>query len=279
MVVEVLRAGICGTDLHLLGGYAGFRGIPGHELVGQVEGRRVVAEINCSCKLCPQCRSGLGNHCPERKVLGIRGKNGAFAQKVAIPRENLHELPPGVSDQQAVFVEPLAAALRLFEQVETGGRSLVLGDGRLGLLVAQLLPDVTVLSRRPSKQALLEALGLPWVGSSDQLEPDSFDLVVECSGAPCLLDRALELVRPLGTVVLKSSWLEPSPLQASGLMVKEIRLQGSRCGPFRPAIEALATGQVTVDPLVDHTFPLREGLKAFQRAANPGVLKVLLVPD
>ncbi len=274
--MEVLRAGICGTDLHLLGGYAGFRGIPGHEFVGVVEGRRVVAEINCPCKLCPLCRSGLGNHCPERKVLGIRGKNGAFAQKVALPRENLHELPSRMSDEQAVFVEPLAAAFRILEQVETGGRSLVLGDGRLGLLVAQLLPDVTVLSRRPSKQALLQGLGLPWVAASDQLEPDSFDLVVECSGAPALLDLALELVRPLGTVVLKSSWLEPSLLQASRLMVKEIRLQGSRCGPFLPAIEALAGGRVVVEPLIDRTFSLEEGLGAFQRAATPGVLKVLL---
>lgn len=277
-MVDVLLAGICGTDLQLLAGYAGFRGIPGHEFVGLVEGRRVVAEINCPCRVCARCRSGLGNHCSERRVLGIRGKHGAFSQRIAVPRENLHHLPAGVSDVQAVFVEPLAAAFRILEQVETAGRSLVLGDGKLGLLVAQLLPEVTVLSRRPSKQALLKRLGLRWVGSRQELDAESFDLVVECSGAPALLDLALELVRPLGTVVLKSSWLEPSPLQASRLMVKEIRLQGSRCGPFPPAIEALATGRVLVDPLVEHTFALQEGLEAFERAAAPGVLKVLLQP-
>lgn len=277
-MVQVLLAGICGTDLQLLAGYAGFRGIPGHEFVGLAEGRRVVAEINCPCRACARCRSGLGNHCSERRVLGIRGKHGAFAQKVAVPRENLHELPEGVSDEQAVFVEPLAAAFRILEQVETAGRSLVLGDGRLGLLVAQLLPQVTVLSRRPSKQALLQELGIRWVASSQELDSDSFDLVVECSGAPALLDVALELVRPLGTVVLKSSWLKPSPLQASRLMVKEIRLQGSRCGPFPPAIDALATGRVLVEPLIDRTFALHDGLEAFEQAASPGALKVLLQP-
>ncbi len=277
-MVQVLLAGICGTDLHLLRGYADFRGIPGHEFVGLVEGRRVVAEINCPCRTCARCRAGLANHCAERRVLGIRGKHGVFAQKVAIPRENLHDLPRNVSDEQAVFVEPLAAAFRIFEQVETTGRSLVLGDGKLGLLVAQLLPQVTILSRRPSKQSLLQKLGLRWVANAQELDSDSFDLVVECSGAPALLDLALELVRPLGTVILKSSWLQPCPLQASRLMVKEIRLLGSRCGPFPPAIEALATGRVQVEPLIDRTFALHDGLEALERAATPGVLKVLLQP-
>lgn len=279
-MVEVLCAGICGTDLQLLAGYAGFAGIPGHEFVGMYGGRRVVAEINCPCGECDLCRQGLGNHCSARQVLGIRGRPGAFATHVAVPLANLHDVPTGLSDEEAVFVEPLAAAIRIVEQLSPppGTRALVLGDGRLGMLVAQVLEGVTVVSRRPAKQAILTDLSLDWVASDRDLPPDQFDLVVECTGVPAMLDRALELVRPVGTVVLKSSWCKPSEFQAARVMVKEVRLQGSRCGPFQPALRALANGSVRVKPLIDSTYALEEGPAAFERAATPGVLKVLLRP-
>lgn len=279
-LVEVSCAGICATDLLLLEGYANFEGIPGHEFVGRFEGQRVVAEINCPCGKCPQCEQGLGNHCSQRRVLGIRGRAGAFAERLTVPLENLHPVPANVSDEEAVFVEPLAAAIRIVEQLSPppGTRALVLGDGRLGMLVAQVLEGVTVTSRRPEKQAILTGLGLPWVASDQDLEPDHFDLVVECTGVPAMLERALELVRPQGTVVLKSSWSQAAPVQMASLMVKEVHLQGSRCGPFLPALRALSTGAVQVKPLIDRSFSLSDGLEAFNRAGTPGVLKVLLRP-
>lgn len=240
----------------------------------------MVAEINCPCGQCSLCEQGLGNHCPARQVLGIRGRHGAFAERLTVPLENLHPVPANVSDEEAVFVEPLAAAIRIVEQLSPppGTRALVMGDGKLGMLVAQVLEGVTVISRRPEKQAILTEFGLPWVASDRELEPNQFDLVVECTGVPAMLDRALELARPLGTVVLKSSWSQPSPLQISRLMVKEIHLQGSRCGPFRPALRALSTGAVRVKPLIAGSFPMVDGVEAFARAATPGVLKVLLRP-
>ncbi len=277
-VLDVLCAGICGTDLQLLQGYAGFEGIPGHEFVGLHEGRRVVSEINCPCGSCALCVKGLGNHCAARQVLGIRGRPGCFAERIAVPLANLHEVPASLSDEEAVFVEPLAAAIRIVEQLSPapGTRALVLGDGRLGLLVAQVLEGVTVLSRRPSKQTVLTELGLPFVACDQELPTDHYDLVVECTGVPAMLDRALDVVRPCGTVVLKSSWNEPSAFQAARIMVKEVRLQGSRCGPFAPALRALATGAVRVKPLITDRFSLSEGPAAFARAAEPGVLKVLV---
>lgn len=213
-------------------------------------------------------------------MLGIRKRAGAFAERIAVPLANLHEVPASVSDEEAVFVEPLAAAIRIVEQLSpaAGWRCLVLGDGRLGMLVAQVLEGVTVVSRRPSKQTILTDLGVRWVASAADLSPDHFDLVVECTGVPGMLECALDLVRPTGTVVLKSSWNAPSVLDAARVMVKEVRLQGSRCGPFEPALRALATGAVRVKPLIDSSFPLEEGAAAFARAASAGVLKVLLRP-
>lgn len=284
-------AGICATDLEILHGYAGFVGIPGHEGVATVAacdvrpdlvGRRVVSEINVSCGQCTMCRTGLPSHCEQRAVIGIRQRPGLFAGRVAVPADLLHVVPDEISDTQAVFVEPLAAACQVTQLVPIGpgDRVVVLGGGRLGLLVAQVLRltgcELTVLGRRAAALARAAQLGLA-IGLVDEWPANErVDVVVECTGHPTGFDTALRLVRPRGTVVLKSTYAAPLTTDMSRLVVDEIRLVGSRCGPFPAALRLLQAGLVDPLPLVDATFPLEEGVEAMAYAAQPGVGKVLL---
>jgi threonine dehydrogenase-like Zn-dependent dehydrogenase len=288
--VRVIRAGICNTDLELVRGYYPFAGVPGHEFVGRVEGapgaeewqgRRVVGEINASCGRCPACAAGRRSHCERRTVLGIVNRNGAFAESLTLPVENLHEVPENLPDEIAVFTEPLAAALEIQEQVKIGpgDRVVVVGDGKLGNLVAQTLAltgcALLVIGRHRRKLALLADRGIA-TDVPDAIRPGGADVVVECTGNPEGFALARSAVRPRGTLVLKSTYAGTLALDMSRLVVDEITLVGSRCGPFAPALALLAERRVDVAPLVEARFPLDEALAAFEEAARPGVLKVLV---
>jgi threonine dehydrogenase-like Zn-dependent dehydrogenase len=289
-LVRVTLAGICGTDLALVRGYHAFRGVPGHEFVGVVDqapradwvSRRVVAAINVGCGECPECRRQGPEHCATRRVLGILGRDGAFAELVAVPVANLLPVPAALSDEQAVFAEPLAAALQIRQQglLAPGDRVAVLGAGKLGLLAAQVAAldgaEVTVLARRPAGLGLARRLGLT-AALADECA-GGCDVVIEATGDPAGLDRALELVRPRGTVVLKSTFHGRASVDVSRAVVNEVRLVGSRCGLLAPALRLLASGAVRTQELIAATYPLADGLAAFARAAEPGGLKVLLRP-
>jgi threonine dehydrogenase-like Zn-dependent dehydrogenase len=276
-LVQVRLAGICGTDLELVEGYYPFAGVPGHEFVGEVAaapgapewvGRRVCGELNVVCGRCATCARGDRTHCERRTVLGIKDRHGAFAERLVLPLENLHPVPDGVPDEAAVFVEPLAAALRIQEQIAIGPgqRVLVLGPGRLGSLVARSLARTGC------------ALAVAGRREAADLEPRSADLVVDSNGSPEGLALARRAVRPRGTVVLKSTYHGEAALNLSPVVVDELTLMGSRCGPFPSALRALAGREVTVGDLVTARYPLSEALAAFAHAAQPGVLKVILVP-
>jgi threonine dehydrogenase-like Zn-dependent dehydrogenase len=286
--VRVSLAGVCDTDLQLVRGYLGFRGVLGHEFVGVVDagpdawrGRRVVGEINFACGRCEMCASGLGRHCPTRRVMGIQGADGAFAEYVAVPVANLHAVPDGVTDERAVFAEPLAAAFEILEQVEiaAGSGCLVLGDGKLGLLIAQVLDDagarVCAVGHHPGKLAILAARGIETRLASDW-RPQPTEIVVEATGTPQGFAAALAATRPRGSLVLKSTLAESLRVDLAPLVIHEIRMVGSRCGPFEPALRALEEGRIDVDPLVAERFPLARAPDALERAAAPGALKVLI---
>lgn len=286
-IVRVTLAGICNTDVELLRGYYPHTGIPGHEFVGVVEhgpaelvGRRVVGEINATCGACEACRGGRPTHCERRTVLGLSGRHGAFAELLALPAANLHRVPGAVVDEEAVFTEPLAAALQVQAQVPIAAadRVLVVGDGKLGQLVAQTLAvtgcRLLVVGRHAAKLTLLAARGIE---TATALPPDRrFDVAVECTGRPSGFAAARTALRPRGTLVLKSTYAGDLTLDASGLVVDEITVVGSRCGPFAPALRLLASRAVDVRPLVHAVFPLERALDAFAEAQRPGVLKVLL---
>jgi threonine dehydrogenase-like Zn-dependent dehydrogenase len=288
-LVRVSQAGICNTDLEIIRGYMGFTGVPGHEFVGVVEeapgsnlvGQRVVGEINAYCGECPTCLRGDQSHCPNRWTLGIAGHDGAFADYLTLPVRNLHPVPAGVSDDAAIFVEPLAAALEIPEQVHIcpTDRVVVLGDGKLGLLVAQVLAllgcDLEVVGRHREKLEILRRRGIP-VHLEKMLPEKGADVVVDCTGSPEGFAVARALVRPRGTLVLKSTFHGDVSLNLSSLVVDEVNLVGSRCGPFMPALRLLERGMVDVLSLVHASYPLEEGLEAFERARMPGVLKVVL---
>ena len=298
-LIRVTLAGLCNTDVELVRGYMAFRGVPGHEFVGVVEqapdpawvGRRVVGEINAFCGECETCRAGRPTHCPHRTTLGIANRHGAFAEYLSLPLRCLHAVPDSVSDAQAVFTEPLAAALEILEQVHLrpSDRVVVIGDGKLGLLIAQVLAltsaDLTAIGRHPAKLGILAARGIRTsVGGAD-VTP-GVDVVVEATGSPAGFQQARDLVRPRGTVVLKSTYAGDlaSLLGGAGLnlmswiVVDEITLLGSRCGPFAPALRLLADRRVDVEPLIHARYPLADALSAFDHAQRPGVLKVLLEP-
>jgi threonine dehydrogenase-like Zn-dependent dehydrogenase len=290
-LVRVLKAGVCATDLELIKGYAGFRGVLGHEFVGQVEqcdvagwtGRRVVGTINLGCRVCPVCLAEGPEHCPERTVLGIAGRDGAFADYLSLPAANLLPVPEGLADQEAVFTEPLAAALRIPEQmaVPPSGRVAVVGPGRLGLLIAQVLElthdGVVVLGRSRRALELPAELGLE-TGLISDVDSDSWDLVVEATGNAAGFAAALDMVRPRGTLALKSTFAGAPPMDLTKLVVGEVTVVGSRCGPFAPALDLLASGSIQVRPLIEAEYALLDGLEALQHAARPGVRKVLLTP-
>lgn len=297
-LIRVRMAGICGTDLEILGGYAGFRGVPGHEFVGVVErasdgadawvNQRVVGEINVGCGLCRSCREGVREHCERRKVVGIRGRDGAFAEYLSLPAANLHAVPDGLADEVAVFAEPLAAACRIVEQVPHLSRPVpagparevaVLGDGRLGLLVARVLRYagvcVTVIGRHPEKLAIARGFGVETMTADKAgAARGRFELVVDATGRPEGLESALALVRPRGIVVLKSTVHDALPIATSAIVVDEVTIIGSRCGPLSKAIELLSSGAVDVKPLIAGVYPLSAWSDAFEAARSR--LKVLL---
>jgi threonine dehydrogenase-like Zn-dependent dehydrogenase len=292
--VRVTRAGICATDLAILRGYAGFRGVLGHEIVGRVDAvgaasdaawldARVVPGINLGCGRCETCRTDGAAHCRARQVLGIRGRDGGFATHLTVPIGNLHAVPPAVPDERAVFAEPLAAALRIGEQVRVAHRrAAVVGAGRLGLLIAQVLrhqgADVVVATRGPAQGSVAVALGLA-VAPAGDLEPRSFSLVVDATGSLAGSQLALALVAPRGELVLKSTLDQPLPLLTERVVVDELTVRGSRCGSIAAALALLAIpGAVATEPLVTATFPLTAGLEALVAAARPGALKILLQP-
>lgn len=292
-LIRVVKSGICNTDLEIVRGYAGFSGTIGHEFVGVVEeagdaqylvGRRVVGEINAGCGICEKCVSGDPRHCPSRTVLGIVGRDGAHAEYLQLPSRNLLLVPDEVTDEQAVFVEPLAAAYGITEQVEIGPetRVAVIGDGKLGLLCAMSLAIntqyVTIIGKHASKVAIaakscVERLLLNEVSPA---EHGQFDVVVEASGSESGFATALDLVRPRGKVVLKSTFHGTPAWAASRVVVDEITIVGSRCGRFALAIELLASGLISVEDMIDDDMPLSQGIAAMDRAAQKGTLKILL---
>ncbi|MGC1195450.1 MAG: alcohol dehydrogenase catalytic domain-containing protein [Geitlerinemataceae cyanobacterium] len=287
-LVRVLQAGICNTDLELLRGYYPYAGIPGHEFVGVVESgpesllnRRVVGEINAACGECHFCRRGVPTHCENRTVLGIVNHNGAFAEYLALPIENLHPVPESVSTDAATFTEPIAAALEIQRQVrvDKSHRVLVVGDGKLGQLVAQTLAltgcELLAVGRHREKLANLEARGIT-TGFADAVTDRSYDIAVECTGNPQGFTIARQALRPRGILVLKSTYAGDLTLDISSLVVDEITIVGSRCGPFPAALQLLAAGQVDVQPLIQARYPLSEGLAGFDRAREKGAMKVLL---
>ena len=290
VLVRVTRAGVCETDLQLIKGYMGFRGVLGHEFVGVAEsgplaGERVVGEINCACWQCDTCRSGFPTHCPNRTVLGILNHDGAFADLIAVPQRNLHRVPDAIPDDIAVFTEPVAAAFQIPAQIEIAGseRIVVLGDGRLGNLCAQVLAsmadEVLVIGKHREKLALLDAMGLKTALLSDDLPQRSFDIVVDCTGSESGLPAALKLVRPRGTIVLKTTVAGTQTLAWAPFVIDEVTLVGSRCGPFDRALNALEHGLVDVEPLITDRFNLSNGMMALRRAQQKGVLKVLIEMD
>lgn len=293
-LLRVERAGICSTDLQILAGYMGFRGVLGHEVVGRVVegprelvGKRVVSEINFACGECEACREGRGRHCPTRTVMGIAGADGAMAELVRAPVANLHEVPEGLSPEVAVFAEPLAAAYAVADRelLAAGARepareALVLGDGKLGLLIALALADVglsvRLVGRHPDKLAKVAS---ERIRTSLESEPSpQARLVVEATGTEQGLARAIACTEPRGTLVLKSTVATPSTLHLAPIVIHELRVAGSRCGPFGPALEALGARRVDPSPLVSATLSLDEAPRALELAAQRGVLKVLLAP-
>lgn len=287
LLIDVRAAGICGTDIEMLAGYAAFHGIPGHEFVGDVVegppdwlGQRVVSSINIGCGRCAFCTNGLVNHCLERQVIGIRDRHGAFAEQLAVPLANAHVVPQGVTDESAVLVEPLAAALEIPEQVPLAGteRVLIVGAGRLAQLIAQVLAvrlrDVEVLVRSPAREAAFAPLNVKVIAKPTP----HYDLVVECSGRSAGLEIALSSVRPKGTVVIKSTLAADAAPLLNRVVVNELTVIGSRCGPFDKAIAWIRDGCLETAHLEFKRYGLDQFQLAFHQARTAGVYKVLLTP-
>lgn len=286
-LVRVLRAGICNTDLEITRGYMGYRGILGHEFVGIAEGgplrgRRVVGEINAADWTCPTCLRGDPTHCPNRTTLGIVGRDGALAEFLTLPTGNLHPIPDSVSDAEAVFVEPLAAACEITERVhiKPTDRVCIIGDGKLGLLSAQVLHltgcDLLVVGRHEAKLAILAAYEIRTTADVNAIN-GQFDVVVDCTGNAGGFELARKLTRPRGALVLKSTFHGGQEMAFAPIVIDELSIVGSRCGPFEPAIRLMAQKLVAVEPMISAEYPLERGLEAFARAAEPGVLKVQVV--
>lgn len=293
VLLRVRQAGICSTDLEIVKGYMGFRGVLGHEFVADVLqapdkdliGQRVVGDINVVCGRCDLCLSGLSSHCRNRSVLGILKHDGAFAEFVRLPAINLHALPRTVDDDAAVFVEPLAAAFQVLKQIKLDGRKwvTVLGDGRLGLLVAQVLRNagcpVRVIGKHADKLNLCEKWQIRHRLLADINPRHDQDVVVDCTGSTGGFELAMQMVRPRGTIVLKSTVAAGKPMNLAPLVIDEIQVIGSRCGPFREAIRALAEKQIDVASLIHRRMRIEQGVEAMDLAARPGVLKVLLTME
>ena len=291
-LLRVRVAGICATDLELIRGYMNFEGVLGHEFVAEVVeadtpalvGRRVVGEINCPCRECPTCAEGLQNHCPGRTVLGILERDGAFADYTTLPEACLHQIPEELDERAAVFAEPLAAALQVLEQAPVDGETTVcvLGDGKLGILVAQVLHTtgcrLTVLGHHEDKLDILRARGIA-ASLAEEAPGVRYQVVVDATGLPEGLGQALGLVAPRGTVVLKTTVAGETTLTLAPVVIDEVTVVGSRCGPLDKAVEWLAAGRVEVEPLIEAAYPLSEGIEAFRDAARRGARKILLTMD
>lgn len=291
-LIRVLMAGICDTDLEIIKGYMGFKGILGHEFVGLVEacdnrellGKRIVGEINCSCGECNYCTEGLKTHCKNRSVLGILARNGAFAEYLVLPEKNLHIVPDRIADEEAVFVEPLAAGFQITQQIQIrpSDRVIILGDGKLGLLAAQVLAltgcDLLVVGKHASKLSVLKRKGIETRLMGDLGERKA-DVLIDCTGSPKGLETALGLTRARGTIILKSTTAENRELNLTPLVIDEISLIGSRCGPFRPAIMALQKGLIDVKPLISGIYNISDGIEAFKDASKGETLKIALRID
>jgi len=290
-LVRIRLTGICSTDLELMKGYYPFTGVIGHEFVGKVAaandkswvGQRVVGDINISCGNCEQCQNGRSTHCENRTVLGIANRNGTFAEFTTLPLSNLHRVPASVPDRMAVFTEPLAAALEIQQQihVQPQDRVLIVGAGRLGQLIAQTLSltgcDLHVVARHASQQKILVDRGIRIITEED-VHPWRWDIVVEVTGSPGGFSLARQAVRPRGTLVMKSTYKGEISVNFSSIVVDEINIIGSRCGPFEPALRLMEKGQVDPSVLIAEEFGLDEAIQAFERAAQPGALKVLVSP-
>ena len=287
-LIRVRLAGICSTDLQIFKGYMAFQGVPGHEFVGEVHegpaellGKRVVGEINFACGRCEMCAKGLQRHCPTRQVMGILNADGSFAEYMAVPVANLHVVPDSVADEEAVFCEPLAAAFEILEQVQvqSGDDVIVFGDGKLGLLCAQVLHQagarVTAVGKHPDKLGFLKKHGLGTCLLADW-KPSAADIVVEATGSEAGLALAIETVRPRGRLVLKSTLATQHCLSLAPLVIHEVTVVGSRCGVFPPALEALRHKRVSVSPLIHNVYPLAQGVEAVHQAARAGTLKIVL---
>lgn len=292
-LVRVIKSGICSTDLEIVRGYAGFQGTIGHEFVGVVEassdsphliGRRVVGEINVGCGFCELCIDGDSRHCATRTVLGIHGRDGCHAEFLTLPTRNLVAVPDTVSDDRAVFIEPLAAACGIMEQVEVFPemKIAVIGDGRLGMLCAMSLAlesnNVSLIGKHPSKLAIAEKSDIETILLENVAEKlkRRFDVVIEATGAESGFTTAVELIKPRGKIVLKSTFHGTPTWEASKVVVHEITVIGSRCGRFAPAVALLANKQIQVDELISEEYKLEDGVKAIERAGQKGVMKVLL---
>jgi threonine dehydrogenase-like Zn-dependent dehydrogenase len=292
-LIRLLIGGICNTDLELRRGYYGFRGTPGHEFVGEVVsagdstliGRRVVGEINLACGKCGWCSKGWGRHCPSRTVLGIVGHPGAFREFFTLPEANLHVVPEAISDEAAVFVEPLAAACEILDQaaIPEGSAIAVLGDGKLGLLVAQVLNarrmKVHLYGHHKDKLRIVEAVGVSTAVAGKNIPSTAYDWVVEATGSQNGLKEAIEMTRPRGTIFLKSTIHGSVRIDTAPVIVNEITLIGSRCGRFEPALNLLQSGKIRVHDMVSESMALARAPRAFARAGQRGVLKVLLTGD
>ena len=290
-IVKMRTAGVCNTDLEIARGYMDFEGILGHEGVGEVIegadewlGKRVVSEINFACGTCAACQADLGRHCPTRQVMGILGADGTFAEYVSVPTANLHAVPDSVEDARASFAEPLAAAFEVLEQLEdvAGQTAIVLGDGKLGLLIAQVLDlagaRVLAVGRHAANLALLSARGIETCEASafDPTGTPRGDLVIEATGSASALAGAIAATRPRGKLVLKTTVAEHLPIDLAPIVIDEIQLVGSRCGPFAPAIDALERLAVDVSSLIEETLPLARAGDALERARRKGSRKILL---
>ena len=291
-LIRVRVAGICNTDMEIMKGYMGFTGIPGHEFVGVVErtrgarrdliGKRVVGEINCACGVCSYCLEGLKTHCPGRTTLGIVGRDGAFAEYITLPETNLLEVPANLSDEEAVFTEPLAAAFEITDRIHVRPthRVLVMGDGKLGLLSALVLKKtgarVTLVGKHEKKLEIARAGGVDTVVPGELGAERVYDLIVEATGTAGGIESALKLIKPRGTIILKSTVADWKEIDLTPVVVDEVTIAGSRCGPFEPALRALSEGVIDVKPLVTAVVPFAKAERAFEMALKKDALKIII---